>query len=94
MSKAESAASGAAGNGGDGKVTTLDEAITSTRAILNLGEVAAVLGAHRRSVSRGVADGTIPSIRLGRRVLIPRLSFLAMLGASTNDTTTAEESAA
>lgn len=64
------------------KVTTMSDAIASTRATLNLGEVADILQVHRRSVSRGIEDGMIPSIRLGRRVLVPRLPFLAMLGAA------------
>lgn len=63
----------------------MDQALASRRATLNLGEVADILQVHRRSVSRGIEDGTIPAIRLGRRVLVPRLPLLAMLGVSNDD---------
>ena len=50
-------------------------------AVMSMREVADVLGISPRTVSIGIADGTIPSIRVGRRVLIPRERFLALLEA-------------
>ena len=56
---------------------TLDEVRTMTVAVLTRDQVAAVLGVDRRTVGRAVDDGTIPTLRLGSRVLIPRERFLA-----------------
>lgn len=50
-------------------------------AVMSLKEVSDVLGISPRTVSVGIADGTIPSIRVGRRVLVPRARFFAMLAA-------------
>jgi excisionase family DNA binding protein len=33
-----------------------------------------------RTVTRAIEDGQLPSVRLGRRVLIPRLPLLELLG--------------
>ncbi|WP_245219736.1 helix-turn-helix domain-containing protein [Rhodococcus qingshengii] len=35
-----------------------------------------------RTITRGIEDGSIPAVKVGRRVLIPRLPFLALFGAS------------
>ena len=35
-----------------------------------------------RTITRGIEEGTIPSVKIGRRVLIPRLPFLALFGAN------------
>lgn len=61
-------------------LTTIRE---SDAAALTIAEVAAVLGVDARTVSTGIKDGTIPSVRLGRRVLIPREKFLAMWTADS-----------
>jgi excisionase family DNA binding protein len=49
------------------------------RATMDLPEVAAVLGCSRSSVYRWAANGTLPTIRLGRRVLVPRAAVEALL---------------
>ena len=41
------------------------------RRTYTVAEVVEILGLSRLTVLRRVQDGTIPSIRLGRRVLIP-----------------------
>ncbi|MER3480881.1 MAG: DNA-binding protein [Meiothermus sp.] len=41
------------------------------RRTYTVAEVVEILGVSRITVLRRVRDGTIPSIRLGRRVLIP-----------------------
>ncbi|MDZ7917598.1 MAG: helix-turn-helix domain-containing protein [Rhodococcus sp. (in: high G+C Gram-positive bacteria)] len=51
----------------------------STAAALTRTEVAEVFGIDKRTVTRGIDDGTIPAIKIGRRVLIPREPLLAML---------------
>jgi excisionase family DNA binding protein len=43
-------------------------------------QVADALGVDPRTVTRAIEDGSLPSLRLGRRVLIPRLPLLAKLG--------------
>lgn len=69
---------------GEGKVTTLAAAIASPRATLYLGEAAAILGITPETASQGARDGSLPSIRIGRRVLIPRIKLLAMLGVTVD----------
>lgn len=49
---------------------------------LNISQAARALGVERHTVSKGIADGTIPSVRVAARVLIPRLPFLALFGAA------------
>lgn len=58
--------------------STLDEIRASRSAAITRTEAAAALGVDPRTVSVGIANGTIPSLRLGRRILIPRERFLAL----------------
>lgn len=57
---------------------TLDDLRASTTAAITRADAAAAVGVDPRTISVGIADGTIPSIRLGRRILIPRERFLAL----------------
>lgn len=41
-------------------------------------EAADALGVDPRTITASINDGTIPSVRLGRRVVIPREKFLAL----------------
>ena len=50
-------------------------------------QAAQVLGVDERTVSRAVDSGQIPSLQIGRRVLIPRLPLLRLLGADDAATT-------
>ncbi len=43
-------------------------------------QVARLIGVSRGSCFEAVRRGEIPSIRIGRRVLVPRARLLAMLG--------------
>lgn len=57
------------------------------RATLPRTEVAELLGVDPRTISKGIEDGTIPAIKVGRRVLVLRVPLLAVLtGESVNDT--------
>jgi excisionase family DNA binding protein len=47
----------------------------SARATLNLTEVAELLGCARSSVYKWAQQGKLPTIRIGRRVLVPREPF-------------------
>jgi excisionase family DNA binding protein len=43
---------------------------------ISMKTAAAVLEVDPRTVSAGIKDGTIPAVRLGRRLVIPREKFL------------------
>ncbi len=49
-------------------------------ATMTIEAAAALLGISRRSVYRAVSAGHIPTIRLGRRILVPTVMLYCMLG--------------
>lgn len=49
-------------------------------ATLSVEQAAEVLGISRRSAYRAVERGDLPTLRLGRRLLVPTARLLAMLG--------------
>jgi excisionase family DNA binding protein len=55
------------------------------RLTLTVEEAASLLGISRNLAYELVAEGQIPSIRLGRRVLVPRQALYRMLGAAPAD---------
>lgn len=57
----------------------LEELKASTAATVSRTEVARLFGVDPRTVTQGIRSGEIPSIRIGRRVVIPREPLLAML---------------
>lgn len=61
--------------------TTLDDLRQSTAATVTRAVAAAVMDCDPRTISAGIRAGTIPAIRVGRRVLIPREKFLALFEA-------------
>lgn len=66
---------------------TLDELASCSRAAVTMADVADLLGKDPRTISRAVRAGELPSITLGRSVLIPRLPLLALLtGTTTKET--------
>lgn len=64
---------------------TLDDLRKSPDVAITRTTAAAALGVDPRTVTAGIENGTIPSVRLGRRVLIPRLPFLELFGAGATD---------
>lgn len=62
----------------------LEELRDSRAAVVTIAQAAAVLGIDARTVTRAIRNGDLPALRLGRRLLIPRLPLLAFLGASTD----------
>lgn len=62
-------------------ITTWAAARTTDREVLNRAEVASLLSLDPRTVDHAIADGTIPSVHVGRRILIPRRPFLRAFGA-------------
>ncbi|WP_250851256.1 helix-turn-helix domain-containing protein [Rhodococcoides kroppenstedtii] len=59
----------------------------SDAAALTATEVAKLFGVDQRTVSAAIANGTLPSVRIGRRVFVPREPLLAMLSAPGADAT-------
>ena len=57
---------------------SLEELRSSKIATITRTQAAEILGVDPRTVSKGIADGTIPSIKIGRLQLIPREKFLAL----------------
>ena len=51
---------------------------------LSISEVQTFLGVGRSLAYSSVSDGTIPSIRLGRRVLVPRTGLKGFLLGETS----------
>lgn len=50
---------------------------------MTVDEASAVLGLSRASTYEGVARGEIPSIRIGRRLLVPTAALRRMLGVDS-----------
>lgn len=63
------------------EIMTLEQAKGSNAAVLNRKTVAAILGVDPRTVTAGIENGSIPSINIGRRVVIPREKFLKLFEA-------------
>ena len=66
----------------------LEELRISRAAVVTVAQAAAVFGVDVRTVTRAIENGELPALRLGRRVLIPRLPLLAALGVTVNDALT------
>ena len=54
----------------------------SSSATISRKDVADVLGIDPRTVTEGIKQGNIPSLKIGRRVLVPRERFLALFDAN------------
>lgn len=63
---------------------TLDE-LHSLPPTLTVERAAKVLGIGRSSAYEGVRSGEIPSIRVGRRVLVPTVRLLSLLGVESRE---------
>ena len=57
---------------------TIDTLRGSRSLVITRTDAAAALGVDPRTVTAGIDNGTIPSVKLGRRVLIPREKFLRL----------------
>ncbi len=66
----------------------LEELRISRAAVVTVAQAAAVFGVDVRTVTRAIENGELPAVRLGRRVLIPRLPLLAALGVTVDDALT------
>ncbi len=75
-------------------ITSWAELRTTDREVLNRAEVATLLAVDARTVDHAILDGTIPAVRLGRRVLIPRRPFLEVFGVESAVTAPGEATSA
>ena len=57
---------------------TLDDLRSSRSVVITRTEAAAALGVDPRTITASIDNGTIPSVKLGRRVVIPREKFLRL----------------
>ena len=48
--------------------------------VMDIGMVAKVLGLGKTKVYSLIADGTIPSMRVGRKIIVTQEMFLTFLG--------------
>ena len=55
---------------------------STERPTLSVAETAELLGISRWLVQQAVRDGSLPSLRVGRRILIPRARLQAWLDGS------------
>lgn len=62
---------------------TVDTLRGSHNLVLSRTEAAAALGVDPRTITAGIANGTIPAVKLGRRVVIPREKFLKLFDPDT-----------
>lgn len=62
-------------------------------ATITVEQAGKLLGLSRSSAYRAAARGEIPTIRIGRRLLVPTAKLLAMLGVEELPTSALERSA-
>ena len=62
----------------------LEDLMASGSAVVTVAQAASVFGVDVRTVTRAIQNGELPVVRLGRRVLIPRLPLLAVLGVAVD----------
>ena len=58
--------------------------MNTERLTLTVQEAAEMLGLSRNSAYQGIATGEIPHVKVGKRILIPRLAFQKMLDGTDN----------
>ncbi len=57
---------------------TIDTLRDARSLVITRTEAAAALGVDPRTVTAGIENGTIPAVKLGKRVVIPREKFLRL----------------
>ena len=63
----------------------LDDLRISRSAVVTVSQAASVFGVDVRTVTRAIENGELQAVRLGRRVLIPRLPLLAAPGVEVDE---------
>ena len=62
---------------------TIDDIRASCAFVITRLDAARALGVDPRTITASIEDGTIPSVELGRRVVIPREAFLRLFDQAT-----------
>jgi excisionase family DNA binding protein len=62
--------------------TTLSALLSGDRLVVSVAEAGQLLGVSRAFAYELAARGELPTIRLGRRVVVPKVALLAMVGIS------------
>jgi len=65
--------------------------VEGTKLVLSVRETASMLGISRNSAYEGIRRGEIPHLRVGKRLLVPRLILERMLGRASNESGTPSE---
>ena len=63
--------------------------VNNEKLVLNAGQVSKLLGLSRGSVYRGILTGEIPSVKVGKRLLIPRRSLEKWLAQEASESANA-----
>lgn len=63
-------------------MTTLEDLRANKSVTITRQEAADALGIDPRTITEGIRQGNIPSLKIGRRVLIPREKFLALFASA------------
>jgi excisionase family DNA binding protein len=58
----------------------LEDLRASRSAVVTVAQAASIFGVDVRTVSRAIQTGELPVLRLGPRILIPRIQLLELLG--------------
>jgi excisionase family DNA binding protein len=63
-------------------ITDVSAVLSGDRLVLSVAEAGRLLGVSRAFAYELAARGELPTIRLGRRILVPKAALLAMVGLS------------
>jgi excisionase family DNA binding protein len=68
--------------GASSATTTVSALLSDDRLVVSVAEAGQLLGVSRSFAYELAARGELPTIRLGRRVVVPKVALLAMVGIS------------
>jgi excisionase family DNA binding protein len=63
-------------------ITDVSAVLSGDRLVVSVAEAGRLLGVSRAFAYELAARGELPTIRLGRRILVPKAALLAMVGLS------------
>jgi excisionase family DNA binding protein len=64
-------------------ITDVSSVLSGDRLVVSVAEAGRLLGVSRAFAYELAARGELPTIRLGRRILVPKAALLAMVGLSS-----------
>jgi excisionase family DNA binding protein len=73
---------GAAPSTASAAITDVSALLSGDRLVVSVAEAGRLLGVSRAFAYELAARGELPTIHLGRRVLVPKVALLAMVGLS------------